>query len=117
MFRKVQLINKSLTRSLYKKPNLTPLFWTKENIDTQVYQVLFDYANVSESKVTLYANLTSDLLVDDREKFGFYLDLLETFELLIPSNRNQVRDWKSGKEAADWIAANLEEAGRLADAE
>lgn len=43
--------------------------------------------------------------------------MLETFELLIPSYRNQVRDWKSGKEAADWIAANLEEAGRLEDVE
>ncbi|KAJ3315970.1 hypothetical protein HDV04_000178 [Boothiomyces sp. JEL0838] len=117
MFRRVQFIKNSLTRSLYKKPNLTPLFWTRENIDTQVYQVLFDYANVPESKVSLYANLTSDLLIDDREKFGLYLDMLETFELLIPSYRNQVRDWKSGKEAADWIAANLEEAGRLEDVE
>ncbi|KAJ3262301.1 hypothetical protein HK103_002715 [Boothiomyces macroporosus] len=68
-------------------------------------------------RVSLYANLTSDLLIDDREKFGLYLDMLETFELLIPSYRNQVRDWKSGKEAADWIAANLEEAGRLEDVE
>jgi hypothetical protein len=43
------------------------------------------------------------------------LDLLDEFQLMIPTNRNFVRDWQSGKEASDWIAFNMEEQGRLVD--
>ena len=48
-------------------------------------------------------------------RFGLYLDVLEEFQLMIPAYRNSARDWQSGKEAADWIAYNLEEQGRLTD--
>lgn len=42
-----------------------------------------------------------------------FMDLVKEFQLSIPGYRSHTRDWKSGKEAADWIAFNLEEQGRL----
>lgn len=48
-------------------------------------------------------------------RFGLYLDLLDEFQLMIPTNRNFTRDWQSGKEVSDWIAFNMEEQGRLVD--
>jgi hypothetical protein len=63
----------------------------------------------------LYSNLSSELLIGERERVGLFFDLLEKFSINIPSHRNDVRDLKSGKEYADWIAAYLEENGRLVD--
>jgi hypothetical protein len=44
---------KKLARNLYKKPGCKPSFWNKNQVDKQVFQLLFDYANVPDSKVLI----------------------------------------------------------------
>jgi hypothetical protein len=43
------------------------------------------------------------------------LDLTELFQLPISTERIEAADFKSGREAADWVAFNLEEDRRLLD--
>ncbi|KAI8902644.1 hypothetical protein BC833DRAFT_561512 [Globomyces pollinis-pini] len=102
-------------RTIFKRSAPPPKLWKKEQVDKKVYQVLFTYSNIEEDKVSLYSSIEKDLLVDERQRYGLYLDLLNEFELSIAPYRSLVRDWQSGKEAADWIAANLEEKQRLID--
>ncbi|KAJ3163592.1 hypothetical protein HDU86_000175 [Geranomyces michiganensis] len=100
-------------RTLYKKPVLPPAHYTKPEIDEKVLEMLFDYTSVPHQKVTLEANITRDLAVGRLDRFGLFWELQTEFELNFPPTRNQTRDLASGREAADWIAANLEEAHRL----
>jgi hypothetical protein len=43
------------------------------------------------------------------------LDLAELFQLAVSPDRMKAVDFKSGREAADWVAFNLEEDERLVD--
>ena len=45
--------------------------------------------------------------------FGLFLDLLQNFEIKMDPERFEDNRWESGKEAADWVASNLKEFGRL----
>lgn len=48
-------------------------------------------------------------------RFGFTLDLAELFQLPVTPDTMNALDLKSGREAADWVAFNLEEDERLVD--
>jgi hypothetical protein len=52
MFR-INQIFKQQIRTLYKKPRQPPGLYTKNGVDAQVYEVLYDYANVPDEKVSL----------------------------------------------------------------
>ncbi|KAJ3045536.1 hypothetical protein HDV00_009193 [Rhizophlyctis rosea] len=85
--------------------------------------MLFEYANVDDKKVGylgslvfLESNWGSDLLIDDLDRFGLFWDVITEFELekpISPVCRRFTRQLQSGREAADWAAAHLEEEGRL----
>jgi acyl carrier protein len=108
-------ILKQQIRTVYKKPKAKPTFWTRKDVDSQVYQVLYEYANVPDEQVTLTSNFSKDLLNDSTDNYAMYLDLLELFQLKIPALNNDSRNFESGREFADWIAGQLEQQKRLID--
>jgi acyl carrier protein len=112
---RLQGILKQQIRTVYKKPKAKPTFWTRKDVDSQVYQVLYEYANVPDEQVSLTSNFVSDLLNDSTDKYAMYLDALELFQLRIPALNNDSRSFESGRELADWIAAQLEQQKRLID--
>ncbi|TPX36265.1 hypothetical protein SmJEL517_g01660 [Synchytrium microbalum] len=87
--------------------------WSKVEVEEKVLDMLLDAAKVDEDKITLEANLSYDLLMDDRERFGLYWDLQEEFQFNIAPLRRFSRDLASGREAADWVASYLEQHQRL----
>ncbi|KAI8926905.1 hypothetical protein BC831DRAFT_454296 [Entophlyctis helioformis] len=100
-------------RTLYLPAPVVLPRLTKFQVDEQVLTLLHDYANVDESQVKLHSNLVLGLLVDSLDRYGLYVDLVEKFMLIVDDERRFTRDFKSGREAADWVAALMEEDGRL----
>ncbi|KAI8915774.1 hypothetical protein EDD86DRAFT_186011 [Gorgonomyces haynaldii] len=98
---------------MYVKKQHIPASWTKRAVDEQVLDMLYDLAPQVEEKVALTANISWDLLVDPRQKYGFFMDILEQFEIELDAEEGAARDFASGKEAADWVASQLEETNRL----
>ncbi|KAJ3066667.1 pre-mRNA processing RNA-helicase [Podochytrium sp. JEL0797] len=91
--------------------------WAVPNVQQTVLQLLFDYAapGVAASKIELDAAIEDLLLVDRQDRFGLQWELCEIFQIYIDTARRHNRDFASGREAAEWIAAVLEEQGRLED--
>ncbi|EGF76600.1 hypothetical protein BATDEDRAFT_92603 [Batrachochytrium dendrobatidis JAM81] len=100
------------TRSFINFPKKIPLVLTKRDVDIQVLELLHNYANDSD-KVTMNANMIKDLLMDRYDRFGFYTDLIEKFDIDINPSRRFSRDLASAREASDWAASFLEQDGRL----
>ncbi|KAI8854204.1 hypothetical protein BC829DRAFT_380602 [Chytridium lagenaria] len=87
--------------------------YKKTGIEIQIIDMLYDYANVPQNKISLDANLENSLLLDRLDRYGFQWDLQEIFEFQLGYTRDFARDLQSGREAADWVAAKLEELNRL----
>ncbi|KAJ3077703.1 hypothetical protein HDU99_001021 [Rhizoclosmatium hyalinum] len=88
--------------------------WAVPNVQQTVLQLLFEYAEgVAEDKITLDASIQNTLLVDRQDRFGLQWELCEIFQIYIDTARLHNRDFASGREAAEWISAVLEEQGRL----
>ncbi|KAI8817572.1 uncharacterized protein EV422DRAFT_541212 [Fimicolochytrium jonesii] len=100
-------------RTFYKKASLPPKHWTKPEVEAKVLDILFDYTNVSPEQVSLEANMVKDLSVGRLDRFGFFWDLQTEFEFFHLPIRTRTRDLASGREAADWVAAILEQGNRL----
>ncbi|KAJ3046855.1 hypothetical protein HK097_000450 [Rhizophlyctis rosea] len=107
-----------LARTMYQKKTVPAKHWTKQEVDERVTELLFQYAHVNPKQVILEANLQTDLLFNRLDRFSLYWDTLTSFEFsenntaYMPPRRFS-RDFKSGREAADWAASFLEEEGRL----
>ncbi|KAJ3411300.1 hypothetical protein HDV05_002404 [Chytridiales sp. JEL 0842] len=92
-------------RSVYNTKGIrTPKVWTRVAIQERILEMLFEYAQVPEQKISLDANLANALLIDS----------LDRFEFEIPSTRRFQRDLASGREASDFVASILEQCNRLA---
>lgn len=106
-------------RTMYLKRKPVPLVWKKPAIEEHVLDMLFDYCPSHEqdvhslTQVALVASMKNTLLIDSLDRFGFYMDLLEHFDIVMPIQRSLTRDFASGREAADWVATQLEQEGRL----
>ncbi|KAJ3218812.1 hypothetical protein HDU67_004060 [Dinochytrium kinnereticum] len=100
-------------RNVSQRKAPPPKRWTKTAIEIQIIDMLYDYANVPSSKITLDSNLENGLLLDRLERYGFQWDLQETFDFQLGYTRDMSRDLQSGREASDWVAAKLEEMNRL----
>ncbi|KAJ3012636.1 UNVERIFIED_CONTAM: hypothetical protein HDU68_001095 [Siphonaria sp. JEL0065] len=88
--------------------------WSVPNIQQTVLQLLFEYSQgAASSKVNLDSSIQNVLLVDRQDRFGLQWELCEIFQIYIDTARVHNRDFASGREAAEWIAAVLEEQGRL----
>ncbi|KAH6584000.1 hypothetical protein BASA50_002434 [Batrachochytrium salamandrivorans] len=102
-----------LTRSIYSLPTKVPVRLSKREVDVQVLDLLLDYANTDTDKVTMNSNFIRELLMDRLDRYGFYTDLIEKFDIDIGDGRRFARDLVSAREAADWAAAYMEQEGRL----
>ncbi|KAJ3008364.1 UNVERIFIED_CONTAM: hypothetical protein HDU68_003140 [Siphonaria sp. JEL0065] len=111
--------------------------WSVPNVQQTVLQLLFEYSQgVAPSKVNLDSSIQNVLLVDRQDRFGLQWELCEIFQIYIDTARYTLcmydmnnhfgfkelevkwtvvhnRDFASGREAAEWIAAVLEEQDRL----
>jgi hypothetical protein len=56
-----------------------------------------------------------DLLSDESDKLGMYMDVLEKFQLRVPATFDSSMLFDTGKDISDWVASQLEEQGRLVD--
>ncbi|KAI8831926.1 hypothetical protein BJ741DRAFT_615712 [Chytriomyces cf. hyalinus JEL632] len=88
--------------------------WTVPSVQQTVQQLLFEYAEGAPlERVVLDASLENTLFIDKHDRFGFFWELCEIFQVDIDPSRLYNRDLASGREMSDWIAAYLEESGRL----
>ncbi|KAI9098153.1 hypothetical protein DFS34DRAFT_619795 [Phlyctochytrium arcticum] len=101
------------SRTLYRKASPPSLPYTKKAIDRKVLDLLLDYVKTNPEKTSMEANLVTGLGISKLDRFAFYWDLQTEFQFLIPATRHDVRDLQSGREAADWVAAILEQQERL----
>ncbi|KAL2912370.1 hypothetical protein HK105_208144 [Polyrhizophydium stewartii] len=74
-------------RSVYNPFRKPPIIKSKFEVEVEVLSLLHDYVSVDESKVTMNANLIHDLLIDSLDRYGFYTELLEKFEIDVPFER------------------------------
>ncbi|KAJ3102268.1 hypothetical protein HDU96_009705 [Phlyctochytrium bullatum] len=64
-------------RTVLRKTGFPPQVWTKNSIEMQIIDMLYDYANVPPEKISLEANLETSLLLDRIDRYGFQWDLLD----------------------------------------
>ncbi|KAJ3281512.1 hypothetical protein HK104_011417 [Borealophlyctis nickersoniae] len=102
-------------RTFYKFRDIAPKQWTKTAIDETVYDYLLTYANIPRNEVVLESNIERDLKVSDRMRVGLFMDILTEFEMedIYTRMHRPRREPISGREMADWVAAQLEERDRF----
>jgi hypothetical protein len=59
------------------------------------------------------SNFAIDLLIDKSYRYAILEDMHVVFRLDMAFNVESTRDFKSGREMADWLAASMEEKGQL----
>ncbi|KAI9205106.1 uncharacterized protein BJ171DRAFT_503012 [Polychytrium aggregatum] len=100
-------------RLSHRKSPPPPKHWTKRGIDESILNSLCDAAKVAEEQVYLDSNYARDLLLDQRDRYEFFLQTCDEFQIPIEFNRRLSQDHASGRETSDWVAAQMEQQGRL----
>jgi hypothetical protein len=92
-------------RSIYRKAAPQPKLWNRTEISQEIKSQL---SKLTTNRVDEYQNLSLNLLLDDKQQHGFYLNVLDTFEIYKTGNVAL----ESAQEYTDWVCSHLEQQGR-----